>query len=40
MCPTSEEYTFFSASNGTFYKIKHILVHKKLNQYKKTEVAL
>jgi exonuclease III len=37
--PTSTQYTFFSASYGTFYKIDHILVHKaSLSKYKKIEI--
>jgi hypothetical protein len=35
---TKEDYTFFSASNGTCSKISHILVHKtSLNRYNKIE---
>jgi hypothetical protein len=34
--PVAAQYTFFSASHGTFSKIDHILVHKEnLNKYKK-----
>ena len=37
--PNSKEYTFFSASNGTFSKIDHIIGHKRdLNRYKKIEI--
>jgi exonuclease III len=37
--PKSKEYTFFSASHGTFYKIAHIIGHKSdLNRYKKTDI--
>jgi endonuclease/exonuclease/phosphatase family metal-dependent hydrolase len=36
--PISAQYTFFSAANGTFSKIDHILGHKaSLSKYKKTE---
>jgi hypothetical protein len=36
--PTSTQYTFFSATHGTFSKIDHILGHKaSLSKYKKTE---
>jgi hypothetical protein len=34
------QYTFFSASHGTFSKIDHILGHKaSLNRYKKIEIT-
>jgi exonuclease III len=34
------QYTFFSASHGTFSKIDHILGNKaSLNKYKKTEIT-
>jgi exonuclease III len=37
--PTSTQYTFFSAANGTFSKIYHILGHKaSLSKYKKKEI--
>jgi exonuclease III len=37
--PTSAQYTFFSAANGTFSKIDHILGHKaSLSKYKKIEI--
>jgi endonuclease/exonuclease/phosphatase family metal-dependent hydrolase len=37
--PTSTQYTFFSATHGTFSKIDHILGHKlSLIKYKKIEV--
>jgi hypothetical protein len=37
--PTSTQYTFFSASHGTLFKIDHILGHKaSLSKYKKPEV--
>jgi hypothetical protein len=37
--PTSAQYTFFSASHGTFSKIDHILGHKaSLSKCKKTEI--
>jgi hypothetical protein len=37
--PTSAQYTFFSASHGTFSKIDHILGHKaSLSKYKKIEI--
>jgi exonuclease III len=36
--PTSTQYTFFSATHGTFSKTDHILGHKaSLSKYKKTE---
>jgi exonuclease III len=37
--PTSEQYTFFSAAHGTFFKIDHTLGHKgSLSKYKKKEI--
>jgi hypothetical protein len=37
--PTSAQYAFFSAAQGTNSKIDHILVHKaSLSEYKKTEI--
>jgi exonuclease III len=37
--PTSAQYTFFSATHGTFSKINHVLGHKaSLSKYKKTEI--
>jgi hypothetical protein len=37
--PKTKEYTFFSASHGTFSKIDHIIGHKTgLNRYKKIEI--
>jgi hypothetical protein len=37
--PTSTQYTFFSATHGTFSKIDHILGHKtSLSKYKKIKV--
>ena len=37
--PKTKEYTFFSASHGTFSKIDHIIGHKTgLNRHKKTEI--
>jgi hypothetical protein len=37
--PTSAQYTFLSAANGTFFKIDHILEHKaSLSKYKKIEI--
>jgi exonuclease III len=37
--PTSAQYTFFSAAQGTFSKTDHILGHKaSLSKYKKTEI--
>jgi exonuclease III len=37
---TTAQYTFFSAANGTFSKIHHILGHKEsLSKYKKTEIT-
>jgi hypothetical protein len=38
-CPTSAQYTFFSAAHGTFSKIDHILGHKtSLSKYKKIDI--
>jgi hypothetical protein len=38
--PTTAQYTFFSAVNGVFSKIDHILGHKSsLSKYKKIEVT-
>jgi exonuclease III len=38
--PNTKEYTFFSASLGTFSKIDSILEHKaSLNSYKKIEIT-
>jgi hypothetical protein len=37
--PSSTQYTFFSAAQGTFSKIDHILGHKaSLSKYKKIEI--
>jgi hypothetical protein len=37
--PISAQYTFFSAAQGTFSKIDHILGHKaSLSKYKKIEI--
>jgi exonuclease III len=37
--PSSAQYTFFSAANGTFSKMDHILGHKaSLSKYKKIEI--
>jgi exonuclease III len=37
--PTSAQYTFFSETHGTFYKIDHILGPKtSLSEYKKIEI--
>jgi exonuclease III len=37
--PKTKEYTFFSASHGTFSKIDHIIGQKTtLNRYKKIEI--
>jgi exonuclease III len=37
--PTSTQYTFFSATHGTFSKIDHILGHKaSLSKYKKIKI--
>jgi exonuclease III len=37
--PTSKQYTYFSATHGTFSKINHILGHKaSLSKYKKIEI--
>jgi hypothetical protein len=37
--PTSSQYTFISASHGTFSKIDHNLGHKaSLSRYKKIEI--
>jgi hypothetical protein len=38
-CPTSAQYTFFSADHRTFSKTDHILGHKaSLSLYKKIEI--
>jgi exonuclease III len=37
--PSSTQHTFFSAANGNFSSIDHILVHKtSLSKYKKIEI--
>jgi hypothetical protein len=37
--PKTKEYTFFSPTHGTFFKMKHILGHKTgLNRYKNTKI--
>ena len=37
--PKAKEYTFFSAPQGTFPKIDHIIAHKTgLNRYKNIEI--
>jgi exonuclease III len=37
--PKTKEYTFFSATHGTFSKIDHVITHKTgLNTYKKVEI--
>jgi exonuclease III len=37
--PTSAQYTFFSAAQGPFSKVDHILGHKaSLSKYKKIEI--
>ena len=37
--PKAKEYTFFSATKGTFCKIDHIIGHKTgLKRYKKIEI--
>jgi exonuclease III len=37
--PTAAQYTFFSASHGTFFEIDHILGHKvSLSRYNKIEI--
>jgi exonuclease III len=37
--PKTKEYSFFSAPNGTFFKIDHIIGHKAgLTRYKKIEI--
>jgi exonuclease III len=34
--PNTKEYTFFSTTHGTYYKIDHIICHKpRLNRNKK-----
>jgi hypothetical protein len=39
--PAIAQYSFFSASHGTFSKIHRILGHKaSLNKYKKIEIIL
>jgi hypothetical protein len=38
--PKTKEYTFLSASHGTFSQIDHIIGHKTcLNRYKKIEIS-
>jgi exonuclease III len=38
--PTTAQYTFFSATHGTFSKTDNILGHKaNLNKYKKIEIT-
>ena len=38
--PNIKEYTFFSASRGTFLKVDHILGNKtNLNKYKKVGIT-
>ena len=38
--PTTKEYTFFSAPDGTFSKIDHIIGHKTgLNRYRNIEIV-
>jgi hypothetical protein len=38
--PTTRQYTFFSATHGTFSKTGHILGHKaSLNKFKKIEIT-
>ena len=34
------KYTFFSNAHGTFSKIGHIVGHKKVNKFKKTEIII
>jgi hypothetical protein len=37
--PTSAQYRFFSAAQGTISKTDHVLAHKaSLSKYKKTEI--
>jgi exonuclease III len=37
--PTTRQYTFFSATHGTFSKTDHILGHKRsLNKFKKIKI--
>ena len=37
--PKTTEYTFFSSSNGTFFRIDHILGHKSsFGKFKKIEI--
>jgi len=37
--PKGKGYIFFSPSHGTFYKIDHIIGHKRgLNKYRKIEI--
>jgi hypothetical protein len=36
--PTTKQYTFFSAAQGTFSKVDHILGHKA-SLYKKIEIS-
>jgi hypothetical protein len=38
--PATAQHAFFSAAQGTFSKINHILGHKaSLNKYEKTEIT-
>jgi exonuclease III len=38
--PTTRQYTFYSAGNGTFSKIDHILGQKaSLNKFKKIKIT-
>ena len=38
--PKTTEYTFFSSTHGTFYRIDHILHHKSsLGKFKKIEIV-
>ena len=35
---TKAEYTCFSIAHGTFSRINHMVVHKKVNKFKKIEI--
>lgn len=36
--PTGAEHTFFSSSHGAFTMVDHILGHKILNKFKRTDI--
>ena len=40
-CPKTSDYTFFSSTHGTFFRIHHILGHiSNLSKFKKIEIIL